>query len=90
MHDSCMAIKTISLELDAYEKLRRAKRSPRESFSSVVRRARWDDVPPTAGALLQELRALCSQHPEVLLDPATLDALEHRKRSIRKRSGWDG
>ena len=38
MHDSCMATKTISLELDAYEKLRAAKRG-RESFSSVVRRA---------------------------------------------------
>ncbi len=33
-----MATKTISLELDAYEKLRAAKRG-RESFSSVVRRA---------------------------------------------------
>jgi predicted CopG family antitoxin len=38
MHDSCMATKTITLELDAYEKLRAAKRG-RESFSSVVRRA---------------------------------------------------
>ena len=44
-----MATKTISLEIEAYEKLRRAKRSDRESFSSVVRRARWDDTPPTAG-----------------------------------------
>lgn len=33
-----MAIKTISLELDAYERLKRAKRG-KESFSSVVRRA---------------------------------------------------
>ena len=33
-----MATKTITLELDAYEKLRAAKRN-RESFSSVVRRA---------------------------------------------------
>jgi len=38
MHYSCMATKTITLELDAYEKLRAAKRG-RESFSSVVRRA---------------------------------------------------
>lgn len=33
-----MPTKTISLELDAYEKLRRSKRFPRESFSEVVRR----------------------------------------------------
>jgi hypothetical protein len=34
-----MATKTISLEIEAYEKLRRAKRYPRESFSEVVLRA---------------------------------------------------
>lgn len=33
-----MATKTITLELDAYERLKAAKRSPRESFSEVVRR----------------------------------------------------
>ena len=42
----CMAVyiqdmptKTISLEIDAYERLKNAKRAPRESFSEVVRRA---------------------------------------------------
>jgi peptidoglycan/xylan/chitin deacetylase (PgdA/CDA1 family) len=39
MHDCVMATKTISLEIEAYEKLRRAKRFPRESFSEVVLRA---------------------------------------------------
>ena len=33
-----MATKTITLELDAYERLKAAKRTPRESFSEVVRR----------------------------------------------------
>ena len=33
-----MATKTITLEPDAYERLKRAKGSPRESFSEVVRR----------------------------------------------------
>ncbi len=32
------ATKTISLELEAYEKLRRAKRFPRESFTEGLRR----------------------------------------------------
>ena len=89
MHDKCMAVKTISLELDAYDKLRRAKRGPRDSFSSVVRRARWADVPPNAPTLLAELRALVSRHPEVLLPPEALRALERRKRTARRRPTWE-
>jgi predicted CopG family antitoxin len=61
--------KTISLELDAYEKLRRAKRFPRESFSEVVRRVH---VPET-GVSGRELLAR-----EVLMDESdfeTIDAL---------------
>ena len=84
-----MAIKTISLEVDAYEKLYRAKRAPRESFSSVVRRARWDDVPPGAGSVLEQLRALVREHPEVLLPPGALQALEGRKRTSRRVPAWE-
>lgn len=47
-----MATKTITLELDAYEKLRLAKRRG-ESFTEVVRRAVWVDAPLT-GAVLRE------------------------------------
>lgn len=87
VHDLCMPTKTISLEIDAYDKLRRARREARESFSSVVRRARWDDVPPNARRLLEDLRALCRRHPEVLLDAATLDTLERRPKSHALPSG---
>lgn len=46
-----MATKTISLELDAYERLRTAKRAG-ESFSAVVRRAVFPEDPPTGAVLL--------------------------------------
>ena len=45
-----MATKTVTLELDAYEKLRAAKRAG-ESFSEVVRRAAFADTPLTAANL---------------------------------------
>lgn len=89
MHDPCMATKTISLELDAYEKLRRARRRPGESFSSVVRRARWDDAPPTAGELLEDLSTLVSRHPEVLLSRKALNAMGRRRRKARPKSAWE-
>ena len=84
MHDTCMAIKTISLELDAYEKLRRAKRSPRESFSSVVRRASWENEPLDADKILDHWRGLAKDHPEALLDEETLRRMESRKRTVRR------
>jgi hypothetical protein len=51
-----MATKTISVRVEAYERLKRAKREPTESFSEVILRARWDENPVSAGAYLALLR----------------------------------
>jgi len=50
-----MATKTITLEIDAYEKLRQAKRSG-ESFTEVVRRAVWENPPLTGRSLREYLK----------------------------------
>ena len=51
-----MATKTIALELDAYEKLRTARKAG-ESLSEVVRRASFPDAPLTGENLRAYLRA---------------------------------
>ncbi len=48
-----MATKTISLKLEAYEKLRAARRYPAESFSEVVLRATWPEETVTGRELLE-------------------------------------
>jgi predicted CopG family antitoxin len=50
-----MPTKTISVDLEAYEALRRARRTPKESFSQVIRRARWSDRAKTCDDLLKAL-----------------------------------
>ncbi|MBE7537066.1 MAG: hypothetical protein HS122_01465 [Opitutaceae bacterium] len=52
-----MPFKTISLSEDAYRKLKKAKRTPRESFTEVVRRASWDEPAETMGEALDLLKA---------------------------------
>ncbi len=81
-----MATKTISLELDAYEKLKRAKRSERESFSEVVRRARWDVEPSTGPKVLAHLSELRARHPASFLPDEVLDELDERVRTRTVRS----
>ena len=56
MHNACMATKTISLKLDAYEKLRAARQRPSESFSQVILRARWPEETITGAELLKRYR----------------------------------
>lgn len=70
-----MATKTITLELDAYEKLRKVKRGG-ESFTEVVRRAVWLDTPLTGETLLQYFRKGGSGVSGKYLD-AVEDAAKH-------------
>lgn len=51
-----MTTKTITVELDAYEKLKLAKRAG-ESFSELIRRAGLSATPPTGATTGAELRA---------------------------------
>ncbi len=56
MHSLCMASKTISLRLEAYEKLRGARRFAGESFSEVVLRATWPEKTLTGDEILERYR----------------------------------
>lgn len=70
-----MATKTITLELDAYEKLRSAKRGG-ESFTEVVRRALWVDSPASGESLINYFRSGGSVTSEKYLD-AVEEASKH-------------
>ncbi len=52
-----MATKTISIEVDAYELLKREKRDERESFSQVIRRLFSERPVLTAGELAEVLKS---------------------------------
>jgi predicted CopG family antitoxin len=51
-----MAVKTVSLKTEAYERLKAARRYPGESFSEVVLRARWPEETITGEDLLRRYR----------------------------------
>ncbi len=66
-----MAVKTVSLKIEAYERLRSARRYPGESFSEVILRARWPEDTITGAELLRRY----SEHGASLTD-RQLDAIE--------------
>ncbi len=83
-----MPTKTISVELDAYVRLKRARRNPRESFSSVIRRAVWPAECHTAAQLSETLREKMKTG-EGLPDEETLDRLDSAQKNHRRsKSGW--
>ena len=66
MYTCIVATKTISVDLEAYERLRSARRSPSESFSQVIKRAHWRNEAASAAALLDALAQLPVVDDDVL------------------------
>lgn len=73
-----MAIKTVSLKLEAYDRLKSARRYPAESFSEVILRAHWPEATITGAELL----ARC-QTEGALFSEAELDTMEAAKAASR-------
>lgn len=74
MYTQIMATKTISIDMEAYERLRSARLAPNESFSRVIKRAHWRNEQKTAAALLRTMESA----PRVDLD--ILDRLDDAQR----------
>ena len=82
-----MAAESISLELDAYEKLKAAKWTPQESFSEVIRRAQFPQRPHTAAELLEEFKSRSGHSP---LSDEAIDRLAAAQENPRRQpSHWD-
>lgn len=85
MHGACMATKTISIDLVAYEALTKARKSPGESFSQVIRRATWDTRSPATGSELLEMLKDSPSGPPDLVE--TLNA--NQALDTPPRDPWD-
>lgn len=55
VHELYMATKTISVDIEAYTRLSGARLFAKESFSQVIKRARWSRQAKTGGDLLKAL-----------------------------------
>ena len=73
-HGRCSRTKTISVTVDAYDKLSRARRHPGESFTQVILRATWPEDTITAAELLSWL-----DHRPVSFTDDGLDAIDRSK-----------
>jgi len=71
-----MATKTISIDLEAYEQLKRARLSAKDSFSQVIKRATWEHKTKSCGDLLAALAALPVADERVLSDLAAAQSTD--------------
>ena len=69
-----MATKTITVEIEAYNKLVAARRTAKESFSQVIYRASWPKSGATGDAILRHIDQLAADGK--LLDDDSLAALD--------------
>jgi len=83
-----MVQKTITLDADAVDRLERAKKSPDESLSSVVRRAVWPEEALTGGQILALARQRMADGSETVGEDI-LDALDAAQANPRRsESEW--
>lgn len=57
----CMATRTLSVDEEAYRRLVGARSHPRESFSKVIKRARWGDGQKRCGQLLEKVGGVLTE-----------------------------
>ena len=70
-----MAVKTITIDMEAYERLARARLDAGESFSRVIKRARWEESAATGRAWAEGFRSFPQSPREAL------DAIEANQKS---------
>lgn len=78
MYTVNMAVKTVTLKQEAYDRLRAARSYPSESFSEVILRARWPQDTVTGSELLERMAL---RGP--MLTEAELDQLEATVSDLR-------
>lgn len=67
-----MPTRTLSVDEEAYRTLVRARKHHRESFSKVIKRARWTDGPKRCGDVLERATGEISETGLAVLAKAQL------------------